>query len=103
MYKKQMLFRPSGTIQEIPNSGNPRTLLCNFGKFGFVPEKNVFTEYALRGTLQNFGENRDIFGHFFSEMSQILKKVNKKTKISVSSAVFFYKPGLWMHETLKNK
>jgi hypothetical protein len=72
-----MLFRPSGgrirkfRIREIPGH------FCAISGNSVRPEKNVFTEYALQQVpSRNFGENRDIFGHFFPEMSQILKKVN---------------------------
>jgi hypothetical protein len=88
MYKKQMLFRPSG------NSGNSNSGIGKsqdtFVQFReirkFVPEKHVFTEYALRSsTLQDFG-NR-VFGHFFPEMSQICKKVQKNAKNAKNAKV----------------
>jgi hypothetical protein len=98
-----MLFRPSGTNSnsEIPEFRNPRTLLCNFGNSKFVPK--IFTEYARSRVSRNFGENRDIFGHFFRNVTNLQKcaknkknaKITKKTSKTPEILGVLSKIGLW--------
>jgi hypothetical protein len=105
MYKKQMLFRPSG------NSGNSNSgigksqdTFVQFREIRIRPGKTCF--YRIRSAQQYPpGFRNQVFGHFFPEMSQICKKVQKNAKNAKNAKVvpktqieivFLSKIGLWL-------
>jgi hypothetical protein len=75
--------------------------LCAISEIEIRPEKTCFYRIRCAAGPSEFWENRDIFGHFFSEMSQICKvKKCKNAKCkSVPKTpeilVFLSKIGLW--------
>jgi hypothetical protein len=79
MYKNRCFLTLRGRIPEIQvESGNPRTLLCNFGKFGNSSGKNVF--YRIRSAQQVPQISGNGFSDIFFRKCHKFKKVQKKQK-----------------------
>jgi hypothetical protein len=109
MYKNRCFFRPSDEF-EIWKFGIPEIqdtfVQLKFGKFR--PEKKHF--YRIRSAAVPGRGNRDIFGHFFRNVTNLQKKVKcKKTQKCKTSRkhlkfwVFLSKIGLWRFvEALKS-